>query len=123
MVPLPTRQQYLLQQNPSRPPGGYLLREDSAAKSIDLYRGQSGPPPLDLNADNISKLRALELNILDFKGAVDRRFNEVVTELPGRLQRDLQAAEAREQQLAKDMGAKLAQVHSGWITGRDNLRG
>jgi hypothetical protein len=35
------------------------------------------PPPLEMNIENMQKMRNLELNIMDFKGAVDRRFNEL----------------------------------------------
>ena len=37
----------------------------------------------------MTKLRNFELNLLDFKGAVDRRFNELATEVPGKIKRDL----------------------------------
>ena len=52
----------------------------------------------------MTKLRNIELNLLDFKGAVDRRFNEITEEMPGRLTRNLQEAEEREKMLAKDVG-------------------
>jgi hypothetical protein len=50
----------------------------------------------------------VELSILDFKGAMERRFNEIQAELPSRLQRDLNSLELREQTLAKDIAEKLA---------------
>jgi hypothetical protein len=55
---------------------------------VDLLKplGQN----VDLNADTMTKLRNFELNLLDFKGAVDRRFNELNTEVPGKMKRDLQ---------------------------------
>jgi len=37
----------------------------------------------------MTKLRNFEINLLDFKGAVDRRLNEISTEVPGKMKRDL----------------------------------
>jgi hypothetical protein len=35
----------------------------------------------------------MELNLLDFKSAVERRFNELTTEVPGRMNAKMAAAE------------------------------
>jgi hypothetical protein len=56
----------------------------------------------------MTKLRNFELNLLDFKGAVDRRFNELASELPGKMKRDLQQVEEREQALARDIANKIS---------------
>jgi hypothetical protein len=45
--------------------------------------------------------------LLDFKGAIERRFTELSTELPARLSREIRGLEMREQQLAKDVAEKL----------------
>ena len=44
----------------------------------------------------------------DFKGAIERRFTEIQSDLPQRLSREIKAFESREQQLAKDIAEKLA---------------
>jgi len=49
------------------------------------------------------------LSLLDFKGVIERRLNEIQTELPFRLSREINSLELREQQLAKDIAEKLAQ--------------
>jgi hypothetical protein len=46
--------------------------------------------------------------LLDFKGTIERRFNDIQIELPAKLSREIQSLESREQQLAKDIAEKLA---------------
>jgi hypothetical protein len=46
-------------------------------------------PPLEMNIEQMQKMRNMELNLMDFKGAVDRRFNELQTEVPGRMNTQL----------------------------------
>ena len=43
------------------------------------------------------KIRQIELSLLDFKGAIERRFSELTTELPARLSREIRGLEMREQ--------------------------
>jgi hypothetical protein len=43
-----------------------------------------------------SKLRNLEMNVLDLKANFDRRINEVTHEIPARLTRELRNFESRE---------------------------
>jgi len=38
----------------------------------------------------------MELSLLDFKGAIERRFNELSTDLPSRLSREFRGLEMRE---------------------------
>lgn len=58
--------------------------------------------------DTNSKIRSVELSLLDFKGAMERRLTEITAELPTKLAREIRALEARESLLAKDVGSKLA---------------
>ena len=65
----------------------YNNYNDPTSRSVDIIKAQG--QNLELNVDSMQKMRNFELNLLDFKGAVDRRFNELSTEVPGKLKRDL----------------------------------
>lgn len=57
----------------------------------------------------MNKVRQVELGLIDFKGSIERRLNDMQSELPQRLAREINSLETREQQLAKDIAEKLAQ--------------
>lgn len=60
--------------------------------------------------------------MIDFKAAIERKFNEFHSDLPARLAREIRAFESREQQLSKDIADKLAQFQEQHIRSRDNLK-
>ena len=56
-------------------------------------------PPLEgasIAADQALKVRSLEMNLIDFKGQIDRRLNSFQEEMPANLTREIKAFEVRE---------------------------
>ena len=49
-----------------------------------------------LNADQALKLRTVEMNLIDFKGHVDRKMNEFSEEMPNLIKREIKGFENRE---------------------------
>jgi hypothetical protein len=81
----------------------------SAPQQVSPRPQQQQPlPELRQDYDSQYKIRQVELSLIDFKGAIERRFTEIQSDLPQRLSREIKAFESREQQLAKDIAEKLA---------------
>lgn len=57
-----------------------------------------------------AKVRELEINLMDLKASVDRRFAQIIEEVPSRLQREIKHMESRDNHLWKDNQAKIGQL-------------
>jgi phage terminase Nu1 subunit (DNA packaging protein) len=62
--------------------------------------------PRQEQAEMYSKIRELEINMLDLKSSMERRISQLVEEIPTRLQRELKNIESRDTHLWKDSSAK-----------------
>ena len=62
------------------------------------------------------------MNLIDFKGHVDRKMNEFSEEMPNLIKREIKGFENREQQLSKDIGMKLNTFQELSIRTRDALK-
>ena len=62
------------------------------------------------------------MNLLDFKGHVDRRFVHIQEELPAQVKREIKAIEIREQQLTNDVHMKLAAFQEAAIKAREHSK-
>lgn len=61
-----------------------------------------------LVTDLTSKVRQLEVAIMDIKSSAERRVQGLADELPSRMQREMRALEQRDGQLHKDHQASIA---------------
>ena len=69
-----------------------------------------------------SKVRELEINLMDLKSAYDRRLAQIVEEIPTRLQRELKNIESRDSHLWKENLAKQSQMVESFTQIRDQMR-
>lgn len=67
-----------------------------------------------------TKVRQLEIGIMDVKASTDRRVQSVQDEVPSRMQREIRQFEAKEVQLHKEYQINMAQLQEGFQKVRNN---
>ena len=73
--------------------------------------------------DLSSKVRELELTILDLKATLDRRVTQLQEEIPGRLQREVKNIEGRDSHMWRESLSKQATMMENIARLREQMKG